>query len=336
MKKKTLFIVITLVFLLINGCNKEEITQQEEKTGKIFGRVTDFVSGKSIAGANVSLRPSGETTLTGNDGMYEFLNIEDGDYSIFVSKAEYTDLIDDFSIQVRGGNSMQRDVQIKRIQSDISITDVYGVNITYIDFGSNLYTTIKSFNIFNNGTVNVNCSISYSCNWIKSVSSVSSTITPGQNVTVSVEIDRSKLVAGNNVTQLYISSNNGNNVLEIRAIGDENLPNVVTLPITNPDGTLGPLMHIFHGNIVNAGYPPYIQKGFCWSSTHTVPTINDESTIVQGRGVGEYSYDALRDLWPDFFNPPPSRVTYYVRAWVKTQDNNIIYGNIESFIFNDY
>ena len=329
--KKEIFIVLSVICMLFYGCNKEEITTPEEKTGKIFGRVTDFVSGKSIAGANVSLLPGGETTLTGNDGMYEFLNVEDGDYSISVSKAEYTDLLDDFTIQVRGGNSIQRDVQIKKQLADISITNVYGEEITYLDFGSDLYTTTKSFNIFNNGTVSVSCSISYSCNWIKSVSSVPNSITPGQNVTVSVEIDRTKLVAGNNVTQLYISSNNGNNVLEIRATGEENLPNVVTLPITNPDGTQGPYMHVFHGNVVNAGYPSYIQKGFCWSSTHSVPTINnDESTVVQGTGVGEYSYDAISDI-----PITSSRVTYYVRAWVKRHNNTIIYGNVQSFVFND-
>ncbi len=332
--KKEIFIVLYIICLLFYGCNKEEIAKPEEKTGKIFGRVTDVVSGKSIAGANVSLLPGGETTLTGNDGMYEFLNVEDGDYSISVSKAEYTNLIDDFTIKVREGNSMQRDVQIRKQLADISITNVYGEDITHLDFGSDLYTTTKSFNIFNNGTVSVNCSISYFCRWIRSVSSVPSTITPGQNVTVSVEIDRSKLVAGNNVTELYISSNNGNNVLEIRATGEENLPIVVTLPITNSDGSTGSFLHVFHGNVVNAGYPSYTQRGFCWSSTHSVPTINnDESTVVQGTGVGEYSYDAINDLWPDFFNPPPSGVRYYVRAWVKTQEDNIIYGNIQSFVY---
>lgn len=328
--KKVIFIVLSVICLLFYGCNKEEITTPEEKIGKIFGRVTDFVSGKSIAGANVSLLPGGETTLTGNDGMYEFLNIEDGDYSIMVSKAEYTDLIDDFTIQVRDGNDIRYDLQIKKLQADISITDVYGNNLPFLDFGSDLYTTTKSFNIFNNGTINVNCSISYACNWIRTISSVPSTIKPGQNVTVSVEIDRSNLVAGNNVTMLYIASNNGNNVLEIRAVGEENLPSVITLPVTYPDGTLGPWMHVFHGNVVNAGYPPYIKKGFCWSTANSVPTIDDESTIVQGTGVGEYSYDAIRDI-----PIPSSRVTYYVRAWVMKRDNTIIYGNVQSFVYND-
>lgn len=324
--KKILLTAVSLIFLLFCSCNKEEIN----KTGTIFGKVTNATTGDLVKNANVTLSPDGETTLTGNDGMYEFNNLEDGDYSLTVSKAEYTDLIDDFIIQVRDGNSIRRDIQIKKLQVDISITDVYGRAITFIDFGSDLYTTTKSFNIFNNRTTSVSCSLSYSCDWIKTVSSVPSTITPGQNVTVSVEIDRSKLIAGNNFTLLYITSDNGNNILEIRAVGGDNLPSVVTLPVTNPDGSTGPYMHVFNGEVVNAGYPSYIQKGFCWSSTNSTPTINDENAIVQGTGTGRYSYDAISDL-----PIPTTRVTYYVRAWVKTRDNNIIYGNLESFVFND-
>lgn len=75
----------------------------EQKLGSIYGCVTDFATGNPVYAANVQLRPSGETTLTGSDGMYEFLDVEDGDYSITVSKAEYTDLIDDYVIKVKDG-----------------------------------------------------------------------------------------------------------------------------------------------------------------------------------------------------------------------------------------
>lgn len=335
MKRKIILVVLPLLLMLIDGCSKEE-NDSQEKNGTIYGRVTDLVTAESIADANVSLRPGGETTLTGSDGMYEFKNLDDGDYKISVSKAEYTDLVDEFSIQIRNGCSIQRDLQIKKQLSDISITNVYGEEISYLDFGSDLYTTTKSFNIFNNGTANLNCSISYSCTWIRSVSSIPGTIVPGQNVSVSVEIDRSKLLNGNNTTMLYITSNNGNNCLAIRATGEENIPNVITLPITNPDGSLGPYMHVFHGEVVNVGYPAYRTRGFCWSTIHDTPNINvDESTIVPGNGIGEYSYDAIREIG-DFFNMPTSPVVYYVRAWVKREDTNeIIYGNVQSFVFND-
>lgn len=77
----------------------------------IYGHVTDYDTGEDVANANVQLRPSGETALTGSDGMFEFRNINPGDYSLTVSKAGYKDLIDDYVITVED-KMMRRDVQI--------------------------------------------------------------------------------------------------------------------------------------------------------------------------------------------------------------------------------
>lgn len=329
------FVHISLCILLFN-CNKKDSsvsTTSADNTGSIYGSITDYATGEHIRNANVQLRPTGETTLTGYDGTYEFLNIPNGDYSITVSKAEYSDLIDDYVIEVRDGRRMRRDVQIQKNISYIRLTDMTGQDITFLDFGSELYTTTRSFNVFNNGTVNIHCSIVYSCNWISSVSALPNTLSSGQNAIVNVAIDRTKLVYGENITTLYITSNNGSNALDIIATGQENLPEVLTLPVTNPDGTQGPLMNTFHADVINTGYPPYTKRGFCWSSTNSVPTIYDEMAEVPGSGAGEYSYE-----WQwDFFNPPTTPETYYVRAWVKYgSENTIKYGNVQSFIFNNF
>lgn len=297
-------------------------------SGSIYGCVTDFATGEPVRNANVQLRPSGETTLTGYDGMYEFLDIADGNYSITVSKAEYTDLIDDYVISIKNGRRMRRDVQIEKKPTWIRLTDMSGQDITELDFGSNASVNMQSFNIHNNGTVSISCSVVYSCGWITSVSSVPNTISPGQNVMVSVYIDRSKLVAGPNSTDLYVTSNNGSNVLHIKAIGGYALPDVITKPVTNSSGVVTPWSNTFHAEVTSVGNPAYHKRGFCYSSTKTNPTINDNRIDVPGTGLGEYSYTN----W-DF---PPYTITYYVRAWVMYGTNdNIQYGNIKSFTYND-
>lgn len=116
-------------------------------SGSIYGCVTDFATGEPVRNANVQLRPSGETTLTGYDGMYEFLDISDGNYSITVSKAEYTDLVDDYVIEVKNGRRMRRDVQIEKIPTWIRLTNMAGNDITELDFGSNSSINMQSFNI---------------------------------------------------------------------------------------------------------------------------------------------------------------------------------------------
>ena len=320
--------------LLFCGCGeKENENASGSKSGAIYGKVTDFWTGDLIVNANVTLHPGGETALTGYDGMYEFINISDGNYTIVVSKSEYTDNVDRDIIKVTNGKRIRRDIRIKKLSVDLLITDVNGNEIEVLDFGIEPSSVIRTFNVFNNGTVSIHCDILYSCVWIKAVSSLPNTISPGQTVPVSVEINRELLTEGVNTAHLYIKSNNGNKELIIQATGQSNPPVVLTLPVTMPDGTQGPYRNTFHGNVTNVGYPPYSKRGFCWSSNNNNPTINDEHIEIPGNGLGEYSYT----WWGCWDENPGTPVTYYVRTWVKYGTNNtIVYGNVQPFIFNDF
>ena len=98
MKKILTLLTIALSLVLINHSCKPK----EEEPGSIYGVVTDKATGEPVKNANVQLRPTGETTLTGNDGRYEFLDVKNGEYSISVSKTGYTNLVDDYVIIVEG------------------------------------------------------------------------------------------------------------------------------------------------------------------------------------------------------------------------------------------
>ena len=103
-----LVLVLSLNFVACGGSEEGKVC---ESCG-IYGHVTDYETGEDVANANVQLRPGGDTTLTGSDGMFEFRGLPVGEYSITVSKAGYTDLIDDYVITVRD-RMVRRDVQIK-------------------------------------------------------------------------------------------------------------------------------------------------------------------------------------------------------------------------------
>lgn len=328
MRTKDLYVIaITMFVNFFLACENHNFEDTSTKQGSIYGTVVDFSTGEPIHNANIQLRPSGETTLTGSDGMYEFIDIPEGNYSISVSKAEYTDLIDDYIIKLKGGQRMRRDLMIEKIPTYIRITDMVGQDITGLDFGSNPSTNMLSFSIYNNGIVSIDCDIHYSCKWIVSVSEIPNTLRPGQNVMVTVQIDRSKLDAGNNTTMLYISSNNGSNALLIQAVGDAFIPLVSTLPVTYMDGTITPWCNTFNAEVLAVGNPAYHKRGFCYSATNPNPTINDNRIDVAGTGLGKYSYT----YW-DF---PPKKQIYYVRAWVIYGNNKIQYGEVKSFIYNN-
>lgn len=113
-----LILVLSLIFVACGGSEGtgdggtgDSGNTNTGSTGGIYGHVTDFVTGEDVGNANVQLRPSGETTLTGSDGMFQFNYLPSGDYSLTVSKAGYSDLVDDYVITVRD-RMVRRDIQI--------------------------------------------------------------------------------------------------------------------------------------------------------------------------------------------------------------------------------
>ena len=86
MKKLIAISLMTIsIAFLFGGCTKPE------ETGTIYGTVTDYATGEPLKNVNVRIRPSGETTQTGSDGTYLFQDLKPGEYSLFLSKADYSD-----------------------------------------------------------------------------------------------------------------------------------------------------------------------------------------------------------------------------------------------------
>ena len=154
MKRLISLFSVLLIFVSIlnfNSCKPDSI----EELGSIYGVVTDKATGEPVKNANVQLRPSGETTLTGTDGRYEFVDLKNGEYSITVSKTEYTDLVDDYVIVIDGDKAMRRDVQIEKIPALLKILDSNGNEIEVLDFGSMQDDNTRMFSIFNNSMMSL-------------------------------------------------------------------------------------------------------------------------------------------------------------------------------------
>ena len=299
------------------SCTKEE--DQSDEKGVIYGTVTDYATGEPIGNANVKLRPSGETTLTGNDGTFEFNDLKANKYSLSFSKAEYADLDDDYIIELEAGKKVKRDVQMRKQVASLQITNMAGEPITSLDFGADASVTSKSFNIFNNGTMTISCQLSYNCVWIDTVIAASMTISSGQTLTVTVIIDRARLAAGENRTFLHIISNNGSNELEITATG-YGAPTVVTSnvgSITTNSASCG-------GNVTADGGSAVTDRGLCWG-TNNNPTLESDSHQGNGTGTGSFTV-TMSNLTPN--------TVYYVRAYA-TNARGTSYGEQRQFTTNN-
>lgn len=92
-------------------------------------------------------------------------------------------------------------------------------------------------------------------------------------------------------------------------------PSIITLAASNENAASGSAT--LNGNITNIGDPAYTEKGFVYSASNTLPTVNDSKIAVDGLMTGKYSY-ALSGLQPNTF--------YYVRAYA-ANIKGVVYGS---------
>ncbi len=83
--KKMLYLAVFCLPLFFIGCEKRIV----DITGTLSGTVVEMTTGDVIAGALVTLAPSGKNTYTGVDGFFEFQDLEAQQYTMTVQATGY-------------------------------------------------------------------------------------------------------------------------------------------------------------------------------------------------------------------------------------------------------
>lgn len=262
MKKQRLFKLVALLVLCcaMLGCGKEDPLNPTSQKNSIYGTVTDFATGELISNANVRLNPIGETTLTGSDGMFQFADVPDGNYSLSLSKNGYVDLDDDYVIEMKNGKSVRRDVQLRSQFQSFRIT-VNGVEVDTLDFGMDYSHNKIYFSIENNGTVEITISIGKSSDWMW-VAAYSEELAPNTSTNRYIELEMGSLNVGDNIGYVYVSSGTLTKTLVIKAkCADE--PVIANPIIVSFDPTTHHNSHaVVSSSVINNGGSPILDKGF--------------------------------------------------------------------------
>lgn len=309
MKRFLTLLTIALSLVFVYQSCKPDPEDEIVELGSIYGIVTDKATGEPVKNANVQLRPSGETSLTGNDGRYEFLDLKDGNYSITVSKTGYTDLVDDYIITVSGSKAMRRDVQIEKMPAELRIMDGEGNDITKLDFGSMQDDNARMFNIFNNGTIALDYEIIKTASWITSINPSQGSLKPGATKPIVIIIDRDKMSMGNNTTSISITTNDGGKLLTIKANKAGTISTFEAMDVTK---TSAILCGSINENVT------YTEKGFYYGEDHSV----ENKQIVSGYSIGEFTYK-LTNLEMD--------KPYYYKAYMVKVGGETVFGELVSF-----
>lgn len=94
-------------------------------------------------------------------------------------------------------------------------------------------------------------------------------------------------------------------------------PTVITSPVSGVSATEA----IVGGELISAGTTTIIERGICYNTTGT-PTISDTKVAVSGTGTGEYT-STITGI--------QAGTTYYIRAYVITDNNDAYYGEEVTF-----
>jgi len=309
MKHRLFLLFLPLLAFLFTACPSDPV----DTTGSISGTIRDAHSNSVLQGATVTLSPSGRSTVTGTDGRYQFSDVEMGEYTVSVSKADYVSDSKPATVQV--GQNTPLDFALRRAGSALSVSPLT------LDFGET--DTQLNLNIKNTGQATMTWQITENTSWI-TCSPTSGTVLAGQTGSTAVTVDRSGLAKGTYTNTLVVTSNDGGSetvrfTVLVGASGG-GLPLVAMIGVDNVTDAAA----TFVGTLTGVGTSRVTAHGFCWS-TQQSPSLQQGKHIDLGQTSepkDQFSY-GVAGLSPN--------ATYYVRAYATNEEGTVYSTREERF-----
>lgn len=175
--RKLYSLIVLFTIVLLSSCAKDEI----DMFGNIYGVVINSNTSEPIQGARVTLTPTGKSTVTGNDGSYEFVDLEAGSYKVTVQADGYTSTLK--NVTVVAGERGIGDVSLSPKTQNSKL----GVNNDLVFFTKSIKTTtIKIQNLGNSG--NIDWTITNIPSWL-TVSPVQGSTGVGKETAVALSLN---------------------------------------------------------------------------------------------------------------------------------------------------
>ena len=305
--------IVTALFF--GGCGNDDA----ERYGSIFGNVTDVTVGEPMRNTGVALYRRGDfgqftlvtRTVTGNDGQFEFREIEAGNYRLNVEASGHTNTT--HNVEVSEGRASRMDMHLERIPTQLTVRTLELTNV-----GGNSATLHGNATPEHSGTAlrvtEVGFVYATHNNPANGGTRVTATGTGTFTTTFATTI--TGLAAGTFYVQAYAVNSIGTEFGEVRSFVITGAPVVTTLAATNVTANAATL----NGRIDFAGDPAFTERGFVFSSTFQNPTTQDDASattrrVVAGTGVGDFSVNVTG----------LTAINYHIRAFA-TNSNGTVYG----------
>ncbi len=327
-----------LTSIIYVSCTKSE-EGDEDKLGSIYGIVTELGTAEPMKAVGVELYKKDLNsyyydsylddwtykytllflkTVTFDDGHFEFKDLNPDNYQVKVVADGYEQTEEGF-VAVEAGRQARIDLQVRKQDvhakaytanavvsgSQITLNGEYTVDSygTVSEAGF-VYATNK--NPQNGGTL-VKCKKD-------EIGKV--------NLAYIMSTTISNLSRGTYYYQAYVTTQYGTAYGEIFSFKVSVYPEVKTLAATNVLAETATL----NGLIVSEGDPAYTERGFVYSKSYSVPTVDDPVNATTKVPVSGRSKDFSANVSSLIEN-----ATYYVRAYATNEDGTF-YGEVKTFV----
>jgi iron complex outermembrane receptor protein len=141
-----------LLLLMLMFCF--QLTVFAQNTGRISGKITDKQSGEPLIGATVTVRGSGASAISDNDGMFTISNVKTGKITIEISYVGYADVV--LTVDVAAGSTASADAALSvsgRPGSEVVVTaskrpeKITRAPATISVIGAKDFDQLSSFNV---------------------------------------------------------------------------------------------------------------------------------------------------------------------------------------------
>lgn len=295
-----IFFVASSLFLV--SCAKDIV----DLSASITGIVKDYNTSEVLPNCQVTLGITGEATITGSDGVFNFNDVDPGTYNIVFKKAGYTDLTK--SVTVVSGKQANVEVLLTAKSS-------FELSENFLDFGENK----ASLNVtaYNYSDKECNYTIGNVPTWA-TVIPKSGKINANGQTDISITIDRSLVNAGEHRQDLNVEYNNSKTAVLTIAMRKIEL-SVPTVSISSSGSDVQETCFCIVGKIESTGGSTVSKYGHCWS-THQNPSITDNV------GKSEFGPTDENVTFKSDAKNLKSGTTYYVRSYA-INDQGTAYSN---------
>lgn len=296
MKHRNSYLLTILLTFLMFSCGSDPV----DTTGSIIGTVKDDVTDVFISGATVSLTPSNRTTTTDANGNYQFLGIEQGQYTITVKKSNYKETT--ATLQVQAGKATEHNFSLQSSASALCVSPLE------LDFGTN--QTQLGLDIINEGRGNMEWRILPGHTWLRVQPYIEGLLQANKRTSVVIKVERTGLAPDDYESNLIVTSMDGGHAtvpVRMTVIGQPQVTTTEARFVTAHSATLVATLTVVGDK---NGVTEY---GHVYSSTNKEPSLEqgDPHTSLHVTG------GILRN--PSSFTSELtsllSATTYYVRAY---------------------